>query len=104
MSFFEKFVTEGNQGKRDELAKEGVMLDGGFLAQTRANTIQQEREKKCTQLCSMRPSFTVWWRNGKTVKNSSHSQKKWIFVDKMRLETKHRTEWCAATGKYRCMR
>ena len=28
---------------------------------------------------------------------------KWIFVDKKREETKHRTEWCAEVNKCRCM-
>ena len=45
MSHFEKkFVTEGNE-KADELAKEGAMLDEGFMAETRAKTVQQEREE-----------------------------------------------------------
>ena len=35
MSCFEKFVTEGHE-KTDELAKEGAMLDEGFLAEARA--------------------------------------------------------------------
>ena len=43
MSHFGKFVTEGN-GKADGLAKEGTMLDEGPMAQTRAKTVQQERE------------------------------------------------------------
>ena len=43
-SHFESFVTEGNV-KADELAKEGAMMDEGFLAQARASTIQQEREE-----------------------------------------------------------
>ena len=34
------------------------------------------KEKKYMQLCSMQPAFTVWWRNGRTVKNSSRSPKK----------------------------
>ena len=38
------------------------------------------------------------------MKNSSHSHKKWKFVDRNREETKHRTEWCAAVSKNRCMR
>ena len=75
MSHFVKFVTDGNE-KADELAKAGAMLDEGFMAQARAKTFQQEREKKCLQPCSMQPAFTVWWRNGKTVKNSNHSRKK----------------------------
>ena len=44
MSHFEKFVTVGNV-KADELAKAGAMLDEGFMAQTRAKTVQQEREE-----------------------------------------------------------
>ena len=45
MTQFEKFVTDGNE-KADELAKEGAMLDEGFMAHTRAKTtVQQEREQ-----------------------------------------------------------
>ena len=42
--FLKKFVTDGNE-KADELAKEGAMLDEGFLAEKRAKTVQQEREE-----------------------------------------------------------
>ena len=31
-------------------------------------------------------------------------REKWIFVDKKKEETKHRTEWCAEANKSRCMR
>ena len=65
MSRLEKFVTEGNE-KADELAKEGAMLDEG----------SGRNEKRCTQLCSVQPAFTVWWSNGKIVKNSRRSRKK----------------------------
>ena len=44
MSQFERFVTEGNE-KADELAKTGAMLDKGFMAEARAETMQQEREE-----------------------------------------------------------
>ena len=44
MSLFEKFVTEGNE-KADELAKAGAMLEEGFMAEARAETMQQEREE-----------------------------------------------------------
>ena len=44
MSRFEKFLTEGNE-KADELAKAGAMLDEDFMAETRAKTVQQEREE-----------------------------------------------------------
>ena len=43
-SSFEQFVTEGNV-KVDELAKEGAMLDEGFMAVVRAEAMQQEREE-----------------------------------------------------------
>ena len=43
MSQFERFVAEGNE-KADELAKAGAMLDEGFMAEARAETLQQERE------------------------------------------------------------
>ena len=69
MSHFEKFVTDGNE-KADELAVAGAMLDEGFMAQTRAETVQQVRS-----FCSTQPVFIAQWRNGKTVKNSSRSQK-----------------------------
>ena len=49
MSYFEKFVTEDNE-KADELAKEGAMLDEGFMAEARAKTKQQGREEVCTAL------------------------------------------------------
>ena len=49
MSHFEKFVTEGNE-KACELAKEGAMLDQGFMAEARAETLQQEREEVCRVL------------------------------------------------------
>ena len=38
MSYFEKFVTEGKE-KADELAREGALLEEGFMAQTRAKTV-----------------------------------------------------------------
>ena len=43
MSKFERFVTEGNE-KADELGKAGALLDEGFMAEARAETMQQERE------------------------------------------------------------
>ena len=85
MSHFEKFVTEGNE-KADELAKEGAMLDEGCTAEARAKTVQQDR-------CSIRPASTVWWRNGKTVKNSSQSQRKsGNSLTEKGEDTKHRTD------------
>ena len=41
MSQFERFVTEA----RRRLAKAGAMLDEGFMAEARAETMQQEKEE-----------------------------------------------------------
>ena len=74
MSQFEKFVAEGNE-KADELAKAGAMLDEGFMAEAKAETMQQEKPKE-----------------------------KWVFVEKKSENMKHRTEWRAEADRYRCMR
>ena len=44
MLHLEKFVTEGNE-KADDLAEAGSMLDEGFMAEARGETLQQEREE-----------------------------------------------------------
>ena len=44
MTKLERFVTEGNE-KADELAKAGAMLHEGFMAEARAETVKQERER-----------------------------------------------------------
>ena len=75
MSQFEKLVTDGNE-KADELAKVGAMLDEGYMAEARAPTMQQEREEV---YAALQWACTAWWRNGKTVKSSSRSQKKCEF-------------------------
>ena len=54
MPHFERFVTDGNE-KADELAKEGAMLDEGLMAQTRAKTVQQEREEVSLAVHSQPP-------------------------------------------------
>ena len=59
MTQFEKFVTDGNE-KADELAKEGAMLDEGFMAQTRAKKNGSAGARRgVTQPCSMQPAFTA---------------------------------------------
>ena len=47
MTQFKRFVTKGNE-KADELAKAGAMLDESFVAEVRADTMKQERERRCT--------------------------------------------------------
>ena len=44
MSLFENCITEGSE-KADELAKNGVMMHGGEMAQVRVITVQQKREE-----------------------------------------------------------
>ena len=97
MSHLEKFVTEGNE-KADELAKEGAMLDEGFMAEARAKTMQQEREEVCTAL---QYAASIHCLVGQELKPKP--KEKWNFVDQKREETTHRTE-CAEANKYRCMR
>ena len=43
MTKIERFVTEGNE-KADELAKAGAMLDEGFTAEARAETVKERGE------------------------------------------------------------
>ena len=73
MSLFEKCVTAGHE-KADELAKDGARMDTGGMAQIRASTVQQRRERSA-RLCTTQQAVlavTVWWRSctSKTVKNS----------------------------------
>ena len=57
------------------------------------------------QHCNMQLACTVRWRNGKIVKSLDRKPKeKSVFVGKRCEAKKHRTEWCAAANKYRCMR
>ena len=75
MSNFEKFVTEGNE-KADELAKVGAMLDEGFMAEMRAKTVQQERERERVEVHAASQCAATWWKNGRIAKSSSRNQKK----------------------------
>ena len=73
MSLFRTFAAESNESV-DELAKDGEMLDGGEMAQTRASTVQQRREW-FTRHCYARLAFTVWWKSGASVKSLTRSRK-----------------------------
>ena len=80
-SHFEKFFADGNE-KADELAKEGAMLDEGFMAETRAKTVEQERDEvyaalqhAACLLCLVRE-----WKDCEELKPKPKD--KWIFVDK----------------------
>ena len=75
-----KFVTEGNV-KADELAKAGAMLDEGLLAETRAKTVQQEREEVYVPLQYAASFHCVVqeWKDCAELKPKP--EEKWIFVD-----------------------
>ena len=103
MSQFEKFATGGNE-KADELAKAGSILDEGFLAETRARRVQQERDVVCAAL-QYAPSFHCLveeWEDCEELKPKS--KEKWIFVVEKKEEMKYRMELCVGVNKYRCMR
>ena len=103
MSHFEKFVTEGNE-KADELAKEGALLDEGFMAEARAETMQEEREEvyAAFRYAASFHCLVEEWKDCEELKPKP--KEKWTFVDQKREKTKHRTEWCAEADRYRCMR
>ena len=104
VSQFEKFITEGNE-KADELAKAGAMLDEGFMAEARAETLQQEREEVflALQYAASFHCLVEQWKDCEELLKPKPIEK-WIFVDKKSENTKHRTEWCAEADRYHCMR
>ena len=103
MWHFEKFVTEGNE-KAGDLARTGAMLDEVFMAEARAETMQQEREEVYAAwqyAASSHHPVEQWKDRGE---HKPKPKEKWTFVDQKREETKHRTEWCAEASRYRRMR
>ena len=103
MTQFERFVIEGNE-KADELAKAGAMLDEGFMAEARTETMQHEREEvyAALQYAASFHCVVEQWKDCEELKPKPKEKR--IFVDKKSEESKHRTEWCAEADKYRCMR
>ena len=101
MPLFERFIAEGNE-KADEFAK-SRSVDGWrtyFIGKS-----SNRKENKFMQHCNVQQAFTVWWKNGRIVKEvRPKRKKKWTFVNKKGEAKKHRTVWCAAANKYRCMR
>ena len=86
--------------KSDELAKEGAMLDEGFMAETIAKTVQQEREEAYASL-QYAASFHCLVEERKDFEELKPKPKeKSIFVEKNNVEMKHQSEWCAETNKY----
>ena len=84
--------------------KQGAIFDEGFVAEARAETLQQEREKvyAALQYAASCHCFVEEWKDCGELKPKPNE--KWTFADQKREETKHRTECCAEANKYRCMR
>ena len=99
MALSEKFVTEGNE-KADHLAKAGAILGEGFMAEARAETMQQEEEEvyAALQYAASFHCLVEEWKDCEELKPKP--KKKWIFVDWEKERAKYRTEWCAETNKY----
>ena len=100
---FENFTT-GSKEKADELAKEGVRLNGGEMAQVRAITIQQKREEAHAALyCAATLHILVEeWNDYEELRPKPKA--KWVFENNTGEAKKHRTEWCVAANEYRCVR
>ena len=103
MSLFVRFIVEGNE-KADELAKEGAMMDVGVMAQVRAIKVQQEREHVYATLQDgiSFHCLVEEWKESEELKPKR--KEKWTFVDRRVEAKRHRTEWCAAASRYRCMK
>ena len=103
VSHCENFVTEGNE-KADELSKAGAILDGGFMAEARAETLKKEGEEvyAALQYAASFHCLVEEWKECEELKTTP--KEKWTFVDQKMEETKHRTEWCAEASRYRCTR
>ena len=80
------------------MSKTGAMLDEGLMAQTRAKTVQQEREEVFAAL-QYAASFHCLVEERKDCEEMKPQPKeKWTFVDEKKEETRDRTERCAAVS------
>ena len=84
--------------------KVGATLDEGFLAEAKAETIQKEREEvyAALQRAASFHCLVEQWKDCEELRPKP--KEKWVFVEKKRENTKHRTEWRAEADRYRCMR
>ena len=99
MSQFEKFVTAGNE-KADDLAKAGAILDEGYMAEAKAETMPHEREELYVAL-QYAVSFhclVEQWKDCEELRPKA--KEKWRFVEKKSENLKHRTEWCSEALMY----
>ena len=79
-------------------------MDEGFMAEARAKTVQQEREEvhAALQYTASFHCLVEEWKDCEEL--TPKPKEKLVFVDEKREGTKHRTECCAASNNYRCMR
>ena len=91
-----------DKGKENEVWR--LEPDEGFLAETKAKTVQQEPEvvDAALQYAASFHCLVGEWKDCEEVRPKPKA--KGIVVDKKCEETKHRTEWCDEANKYRCMR
>ena len=80
------------------------MLDEGFMAEVRADTIKQEREEVyvALQYAASFHCLVEEWKDCEEIRQKP--KEKCFFVDKRREKIKHRTEWRAEANRYRCTR
>ena len=99
MTNIERFVSEGNE-KADELAKAGAMLNEGFMAEARAETMPQERKEVYVALqhAASFHCLVEEWKDCEELRPKP--KEKCFFVDNGRVRIKHRTEWCGKGSKY----
>ena len=83
VSHFEKFVIEGNE-QADVFANEGALLDEGFMAQTRAKTVQQQREEVCAALRYAASLRCVVEERKDCEELKLQPKERWTFLDKKR--------------------
>ena len=94
----------GGEEEADEPAKEGAMLDRGFMAQAREGTVQQEREEVFAALQYAASFHCLVEELQDCEELEPKPQEKWTFANKKGKAQKHHTEWCAIAHKYRCVR
>ena len=88
-----------------ELAKEAAMMDEGFMAEARADTMRKER--RSVRSPAVRSQLSLFGgRHGKTVKNSSRSPRTKGRLSWTGIERKQGIDRSvfAAVSKYRCLR
>ena len=72
-----------------------------ILVEVERKREQRQCSRRALQYAAIFHCLVEEWKDCEELKPKP--KEKWIFVDKKREDTKHRTEWCAEANKYRCM-